>query len=189
MIFGRFTRMNRSASSRANSEVPMLLRDNSLARRFRSIARIIFVSLLLLPCACAPAPEAAQSPQHPWMHEGPDGKIYLQTVDHMHVMNMVAWCLQNQRYDLLLEQVIAEQTKQEYRNLGRDPLEAVQWMVDNERDVYRLFSLLRASRGRVENAGRGRLRLTLYGQLRLDMPVTEMEVVMEDRVWKLSVIR
>ncbi|MFG0253129.1 MAG: hypothetical protein ACF8NJ_09680 [Phycisphaerales bacterium JB038] len=157
--------------------------------RLISFASLLLgLSLLLGGCAPEPA-EPAQPAAHPWRHEAPDGSIHLWTVDHMHVMNMVAWCLQQQRYDLLIDEVIAEQTKTEYRSLGRDPLEAVQWMVQNEADINRLFSLLRASRGRVENAGYKRVRLTLYGPLKYELPITQMEVVMENRVWKLAVIR
>lgn len=153
---------------------------------------LLLIAAALAPPGCGPAPseETAQRPdEHPWRHEAADGSIHLWTVDHMHVMNMVAWCLQNQRYDLLLEEVIAAETKRDYRAAGRDPAEAVQWLVQHEADINRLFSLLRAARGRVENAGYKRLRLTLYGQLRYELPITQMEVVMEDRVWKLAVIR
>ncbi len=149
---------------------------------------VLCLSVLLVGCAAEPvAPERPQ--EHPWRHEAADGTVHLWSVDYMHVMNMVAWCLQQQRYDLLLDEVISDQTKAEYQNLGREPAEAVQWMVQNEADINRLFSLLRASRGRVENAGYKRVRLTLYGPLRDELRITQMEVVMENRVWKLAVIR
>ena len=159
-------------------------------RIFRLILLLILIVTAFPGCSAENSDKGKDAAlnEHPWLHEAADGTISLWTVDYKQVMNMIVWALQNNRDDLLLDQVISEQTKADYISQGRDPAEAVQWLHNHEADVNRLFSLLRNARGRTETVYPGRLRMTLYGQLRYQLPVTAIEVVQEGRIWKLAVI-
>ncbi|MCK4871937.1 MAG: hypothetical protein KAS72_04340 [Phycisphaerales bacterium] len=159
----------------------------------RSVSTAIVLIATLAATACttqtAPTPAATARPVHPWMHEAEDGAITLATSDPMQVMNVIAWALQNRRHDLLLDQVISEETKAEYRSVGRDPIEAVQWLVANEGDVYRMFNLIRGQRGSMRSIGPRRMRLRVDGQASEHLAVTMMDIVLENRSWRLAVIR
>lgn len=144
----------------------------------------------LVPGCASPADDAPLINRTPWLVEQPTGEIELIAQQPKQVINTTAWALQNRRYDLLLEQVLSDATKADYAASGRDPVEAIEWMVANEGEIYKLFNLFTTQgMSRMDAIGGKRMRFRLYGTRASLLSITTMDVVREDRRWKLAVIR
>jgi hypothetical protein len=140
-------------------------------------------------CAAA-GDDAPVIDRTPWLVEQPTGEIELVALQPKQVINTTAWALQNRRYDLLLDQVVSDETKADYAAAGRDPVEAIEWMVANEAEIYKLFNLFTTQgMSRMDAIGGRRMRFRLYGTRATLLSITTMDVVREDRKWKLAVIR
>lgn len=123
------------------------------------------------------------------VRETPDGKVVLISKSPQHVMMHVERCLDEEQDQLLLEQVISEQTKDYYRTQGKDPLAYVQLLRDRRKDVAKLFSrmpqgehspsvMLRQLPDRV-------WRLDVVGGYAKGLNWTRLWVRMERGEWKL----
>ena len=121
------------------------------------------------------------------------GEVRLISKSPSHVMFHLTQTLRNEEYDLLLEQVLSERTKQLYRSEGRDPREAVGYLKSHEQDIADLFAslplgeqtpgLLMQDLG--DNAFRLQAPSSLVGGMRFD----RFDVVIEHGSFRLLMIR
>jgi hypothetical protein len=126
-------------------------------------------------------------------HTNPDGSVTLSLRSPAEVMYQVMTTLQHQEHDLLLEQVIAERAKREYLRRGRDPGEAVDFLVKHKEDVAALFATFpmadQTPGVHLETVGRNAFRLrapvAMAGELRLH----SFDVVIEEGRFRLLMIR
>lgn len=70
--------------------------------------------------------------------KGPDNKPRLVSRNPREMLLHLRTTLANEEYDLLLGQIVAEQTKSEYRKRGKDPAEAVEFFRRHRDDILRL---------------------------------------------------
>lgn len=69
-----------------------------------------------------------------------DGSKVLISKNVRQMMTHLETCLDSGEDDLLLEQVISEKTKEEYRGRGKDPREVVRMLKRHRKDIAKLFS-------------------------------------------------
>jgi hypothetical protein len=106
-----------------------------------------------------------------------------------HVMQHVERCLDDDEDELLLEQMVAESTKNYYRAQGKDPIEFVQDLRRQRKEIAKLFArmpqgessptvILKQLPDRV-------WRIDLVGGYAKDMKLTRLWVQMERGQWRL----
>lgn len=121
--------------------------------------------------------------------ESPDGKKTLIARSPSHVMQHVERCLDENEDQLLLDQMIAESTKNYYRAQGKDPIEYVNDLRAQRKDIAKLFArmpqgessptvLLRQLPDRV-------WRIDVVGGYAKDLRLTRLWVQMERGQWRL----
>lgn len=121
--------------------------------------------------------------------ESPDGKKTLISRAPLHVMQHVERCLDENEDDLLLDQIIASQTKDYYRAQGKDPRQYVELLRSRRKDIAKLFARLPQG----ENSPTALLRqlpdrtwrVDLVGGYAKDLTWTRLWVQMERGQWKL----
>ncbi|NOG52722.1 MAG: hypothetical protein HND57_00055 [Planctomycetes bacterium] len=123
--------------------------------------------------------------------ENPDGSTTLLTPTPAHVIAHTRKCLYDLNYDLLLEQLIAQETKKTYTDRGLDLQECADWFSDNLRDV--LLVLNRMSGGmsspNVVSKQSGKyLEMRIYGRAAEGMRFTTVEMTQEMGQFKLLLI-
>lgn len=121
--------------------------------------------------------------------ESPDGKKKLVAHTPAHVMQLVERCLDENEDRLLLDQMVAESTKEYFRAQGKDPIGFVEDLHAKRKDIAKLFS--RMPQG--ENSPTVILhqlpdrvwRIELIGGYAKDMRFTRLWVQMEKGQWRL----
>lgn len=125
--------------------------------------------------------------------KNPDGSIKLIAKNVRHLMINIQMCLEYEDDEVLYEQVISEQTKQEFQGQGKDPHETVAFLKDNRDDVMALFARMpfgeQSPNIILKQPARRTMVLELTGLAAKDMRFTELWVVMEQGDWKLLWIR
>ena len=108
-------------------------------------------------------------------------------------MYHVMTTLENKEYDLLLDQVIASSTKSEYRSRGRDPNEAVEYLVKRRDDIAALFATFpmgdQTPGVQMESIGRNTFRLTAPVAMTRELRLHTLDVVIEVGQFRLLMIR
>lgn len=66
----------------------------------------------------------SQIPDEKTVTENPDGTVTLRARNVKQVLLNVRWCLENDRSDVFVKQVLATRTGEEYQARGKDPAEA-----------------------------------------------------------------
>jgi len=94
-------------------------------------------------------------------------------------------------YDLLYDQLLAEETKKAYRQRGQDPNDSMVWFAENQRDI--LIFLNRMSGGmsapHVVSKSYGKnIRMVITGPVAQDLRFTNLEVTQEMGQFKLLMI-
>lgn len=74
--------------------------------------------------------------------DNPDGSTTLISRSPQHVMLHVERCLDENLDDLLLQQIVAEQTKTYYRAQGKDPTQFIELLHQRRKDIAKLFARL-----------------------------------------------
>lgn len=69
-----------------------------------------------------------------------DGSKVLVSKNLRQMMSHLEQCLDSGEDELLLDQVISEKTKEEYRGKGKDPIEVVRFLKRNRKDIAKLFA-------------------------------------------------
>lgn len=125
--------------------------------------------------------------------ENPDGSITLIAKSIRHLMGHIQLCLQYEDDEILFDQVISEQTKQEFQQKGQDPHEALEFLKANKQDIYMMFSRMpfgeQSSSVILHQPARKTRMLQVTGLATRDLRFTELWAVMEKGNWKLLWIR
>lgn len=123
--------------------------------------------------------------------EHEDGTVTLLTPTPAHVIAHTRKCLYDLNYDLLLEQIIAGETKDTYEARGKDPGECADWFSENLRDVMMLLARMSGgmSSPNVASTYSGKyLQMKLYGRAAEGMRFTTVEMTQEMGQFKLLMI-
>jgi len=90
--------------------------------------------------ANAAEPRGAEVPGQPLRREALGGEVILISRSPAHLLTHLRETLQNEEDDLLYEQVLSDHTKEWFRDRGRDPREAVEYLTSNARDVLEFIA-------------------------------------------------
>lgn len=125
--------------------------------------------------------------------ENPDGSIRLVAKSVRHLMTNIQLCLEYEDDEILFEQVISEQTKQEFQARGKDPHEAVEFLKANRAEIAQMFARMpfgeQSPNIIIQQPARRTMVLELTGLAAKGMKFTELWAVMEKGNWKLLWIR
>lgn len=119
--------------------------------------------------------------------EHEDGSITLVANSARDVLIHVIATLKDDEQDLFLEQVLSEQTRQEFLERGHDPVWAFRELKRRERDVRRLYAAMPYGEFtpglRLETLGRNSFRVKVRPTR--DMSWSFIDVVVEHGRWRL----
>ncbi len=128
----------------------------------------------------------------PLRRKMPDGTIILITRSPRHVVLHLAATLQAKEDDLLLNQVLSERLKNNYRERGIDPMEAVKYLRKNEKDIYKLLVAIpmgdQTPGAITKTVGRNVFEVEAPGGVMLEQKFTRMQVVLESGGFKLLMV-
>ncbi len=82
-------------------------------------------------------------PIDPLRTQNEDGTVTLISKAPRHVVHHVRRTLIDGELDLLYEQVLSERTKSDYIRARRDPREAIDFMVENKKDILKFLARIR----------------------------------------------
>lgn len=123
--------------------------------------------------------------------QNPDGTITLNCFLPEHLVLHLRNCLAMAEADLILEQLLSEATKEEYAAQNRDPREAVDWLLTNQRDVILLLNRMTGGLSSPDvswqSMGNG-YRLILAPHLQRTFRFTKLDVVRESGQFRLLLI-
>ncbi len=95
--------------------------------------------------------------------------------------------------EVLFDQVISDQTKQEFQGQGKDPHEVVEFLKTNRADIGILFSRMpfgeQSPNVIIQQPARRTMLLEVTGLAAKDLKYTELWAVMEKGNWKLLWIK
>lgn len=128
----------------------------------------------------------------PLRRKMPDGKIVLICRSPRHVVLHLAATLQAKEDDLLLDQVLSERLKNNYRERGIDPMEAVKYLHKNEKDVYKLLVAIpmgdQTPGAITKTVGRNVFEISAPGGIMLEQKFTRLQVVLENGGFRLLMV-
>lgn len=143
--------------------------------------------------ADAPPPPGMPIEGEPNRRVLPDGSVHLVSKSPRHLVAHLRDVIQRDEMDLLYEQLLSEHTKEWYRNRGRDPREAIEYIERNATEMRELLMDLPMGEGtpgaRFENAGRNAFRLRAPGAAWSDKRFTTIAMRIERRRFVLEGIR
>lgn len=84
--------------------------------------------------------DPARVPDQKIVIDKPDGGKILIAKSVRHMMTHLETCLDNGDDQLLMDQVISEKTKEEFRARGQDPAEILDFLRKNRKDIARFFA-------------------------------------------------
>lgn len=129
----------------------------------------------------------------PLRRELDDGSVYLVARSPKDVIVHLYETLQEEEYELLEKQVLAERTKKAYQAEGKNPREAVAWLVRNKSDVEALIGVMPAGEQTpgvfMNPIGQNAFRLTSSGLAVMDLRYKTIDVVLEEGKFRLLMIR
>lgn len=152
-----------------------------------------------LPGANTPTVEKGnldpQPAARPVVESGPirttldDGTVVLVARNPRDVMRHVFETLSNEEPDLFVGQVLAERTKRRFYEEGFPPEEAYHRLRNRFTDIRALFSRIPegdlSPNARFDVIGQNLFRLSVKGRARRDLSWTSMDLVIENRSWRL----
>lgn len=122
-----------------------------------------------------------------------DGRVTLVARSPAHVMFHLTQTLSNQEYDLLLDQVLSDATKTEYRRRGLDPMEAVEYLIARQADIMQLFASMplgdQTPGVSFETIGPNMFRLSPPAAIAHELRFRQFDVIIERREFRLLMIR
>ena len=132
--------------------------------------------------------------RHPLRLVDPDDpeEVTLVLRSPQHVVIHLYETLQNGELDLLYEQVLSDRLKRNYRELLKDPREAVDYLVRNEREVRRLIATMPAADQTpglsLRPLGDNMYRIQAPGNGSLDMKFQRLDLALEEGQFRLLLI-
>ncbi len=122
-----------------------------------------------------------------------DGSIRLVSKSPSHVMYHLTQTLARGEDELLVDQVLSDRTKREYRVRGLDPIDALEWLKAHREDIGALFATIPMGEQTpgvfLESLGDNAFRLRAPTALRDGLVLREFDVVVEQGSFRLLVIR
>ncbi len=126
-------------------------------------------------------------------HVDEKGVVTLISRSPAHVMYHLSRTLRNKEYDLLLDQVLSDATKIEYRKRAMDPMEAVRFLASHEKDIQALFAAMplgdQTPGVAFDTIGPNRFRISPPPSIAQELKLRRFEVIIEDRRFRLLMIR
>jgi hypothetical protein len=120
--------------------------------------------------------------------ERSDGSKILISKTVRHMMTHLETCLDDGDDDLLMEQVISEKTKQEFRGQGKDPKDVIKMLRKNRKDIAKLFARMPMGEYTptviLEQPGDKTWVIRLSGAPAEGMKYTKLWARMEDGNWR-----
>lgn len=130
---------------------------------------------------------------NPFRRKLADGSIVLLSRSPRQVVMHLAQTLQNGEDDLLYDQVISQQLKDNYSKRGLDPHLAVDDLKRDAKQVYKLLNAMPlgdATPGAtMANIGRNMFEITAPGAELLDQRYTRLQVILENGSFRLLLVR
>lgn len=124
--------------------------------------------------------------------EDAKGNITLISRSPTHLIHHLRETLVAEETELLLEQVLSERTKQNYRARGRDPMEAVEFLARNRSHVLEFLAQLpmgeRTPDVLQEPIGRNMFRYRVGSAVMLGLKFDTLDVIIEERSFRLLLI-
>jgi len=135
---------------------------------------------------------ANEAGRTPLVIENPDGSVILNSPLPQNLISNLYTALIQEKYDLVLDQLVAAEAKETYENQDRDPVEIAEWLQEHRRDVVAL--LIRMNRGLnspdVVWTQRGNtFRLKLTGRTAQGMRYTTLDLAREGTQFRLVLIK
>jgi hypothetical protein len=125
--------------------------------------------------------------------EQPDGSVKLIAKSVRHLMTNIQLCLEYEDDELLFDQVISSQTKQQFRGEGKDPHEAVTYVKENREEIAKLFARMpfgeQSPNVIIQQPAQRTMVLEVTGLAAKDLHLTQLWAVMEKGDWKLLWVR
>lgn len=122
-----------------------------------------------------------------------DGSETLVLKAPSHVMYHLTFTLERKEYDLLIEQVLSERTKAEYRKRALDPMAAAKWLARRQEDIARLFATIPQGEQTpgvlMETIGPNMFRLRAPTLMRSELRYDTIDVIIERGEFRLLMIR
>lgn len=120
--------------------------------------------------------------------ENPDGSKTLIAKSLRHMMGHLERCLDEGEDELLMDQVISEKTKQQYRSEGKDPQQIIRFLKRNRKDIAKLFSRMPMGEYTptviLEQPGDKMWAIRLTGAAARDMKFTKVWARLEEGHWR-----
>ena len=118
-----------------------------------------------------------------------DGSITLYTKSMRQLMAQITTTIQNGERDLFVEQVLSQQTKEEFYERGLDPGIAFDELVSRQRDIFRLYYFMPMGEYTpgmyLEGIGRNTFRLKVSRAANPSLYWIGMDAVFEDTNYRL----
>lgn len=125
--------------------------------------------------------------------ENDDGTVTLISRSPSHVMYHLTQTLRNKEYDLLLDQVISDATKVEYRKRAADPMDAVRYLASRQTDIQALFATMpmgdQTPGVNFQTIGPNQFRLSPPVAISSELRFRQFDVIIERREFRLLMIR
>ena len=122
-----------------------------------------------------------------------DDNVVLLARSPRHVIYHLTRTLNKGEYDLLHEELISEATKREYREKGRDPREAVQFIIEHEEPIRELLDTMPMGEQTpgllLESIGPNRFRLSAPPAVARELRFDHADFIVEEGMFRLLVIK
>jgi hypothetical protein len=100
--------------------------------------------------------------------------------------------IRDEEWELLHEQLLSEQLKAAYEEQGKDPIAALDFIRQYSRQITELLTMIPAADqtpgAGFRSIGRNAYRLTVPGGRAIDSTFTSMDIVYEDRQFRLRML-
>ena len=137
--------------------------------------------------------EDAIEDNHPLRITHADESVTLIIRSPRHLMIHILETIKNGEDELFLEQVLSEQTKDEYYRRDRNPVEALEYVKKNMREIEEFFLTMPAGERTpgtfMEQIGRNTFRLQPPGVELQNMKYSTLDMVLEDGMFRLLIIK
>lgn len=125
--------------------------------------------------------------------ETEDGQIILRAILPEHVVVNTLWCIQQERYDLLWDQMLSEHTRLEYENIGQGSEEFSQFFARHREELAMMLSRmvlgLAGDQVLIDPRGQGVIRLKLRASIASQFRFKSVYVINEGLGLKLLLIK
>ncbi|MGE3109606.1 MAG: hypothetical protein AB7G11_16880 [Phycisphaerales bacterium] len=119
----------------------------------------------------------------------PDGSVTLVSASIRQLMSQVINCLKSDELEILHDQLVAEDTKREYRARGKDSFAFVEYLFRNRADVLELFTRMPMAENTpavaLHQAARNTFKLQLTGIATKGLYFSTLWVTHEKGTWKI----